>query len=120
MPRQKRKSVVLSQAEQRLRGMQDISAKLDLGGGCTTVAVEKQVNEVRSKLNAYHSALSQADTASNELERAEKVLSQLSKKVLKGVAVQFDEDSDQYEMVGGVRPSDRKRSRRPSANLATA
>ena len=41
MPRQKKKSAVLAQAEQRLRGMKDISEQLDLGGGCTTAAVEK-------------------------------------------------------------------------------
>lgn len=120
MPRQKRKSTILTQAEQRLLGMKSISLKLDLGGGCTTEAVEKQVNEVREKLLKYHALLSQADAASNELERSEKVLAQLSKKVLKGVAVKYDEDSDQYEMVGGVRASDRKRSPRRRATLANA
>ena len=120
MPRQKRKSVVLNQAEQRLLGMKNIDHKLNLGGGCTTVTVEKKVSEVRAKLQKYHTLLTQADAASNELESAEKELAQLSKKVLKGVAVQFDEDSSEYEMVGGVRPSDRKRSRRSSATLVTA
>ena len=115
MPRQKRGSTVLTQAEQRLLGMKNINPKLDLGGGCSTAAIEKAVKEVREKLNTYHTLLSQADAASNELERAEKVLAQLSKKVLKGVAVKFDEESDQYEMVGGVRPSDRKRPRRQLA-----
>ncbi|MGB3299724.1 MAG: hypothetical protein WBA76_15770 [Phormidesmis sp.] len=120
MSRQKRKSDILAQAEQRLLGMKNIGPKLDLGGGCTTDAVEKQVNEVRDRLSKYHALLSQADAASNELERAEKVLARLSKKVLKGVAVKYDEDSDQYEMVGGVRLSDRKRSRRRAAPLANA
>lgn len=118
MPRQKRKSIVLTQAEQRLLGMKNINPKLDLGGGCTTASVEKQVNEVRAKLQKYHTLLSQADIASNELEDAEKTLAQLSKKVLKGVAVKFDEESNEYEMVGGIRPSDRKR-RRSSTTLAT-
>lgn len=117
MPRPKRRSVIFTQAEQRLLGMKTINPKLDLGGGCTTVTVEKQVNEVRANLQKYHTLLSQSDAASNELESAEKVLAQLSKKVLKGVAVQFSEDSSEYEMVGGIRLSDRKRSRRSSTTL---
>jgi hypothetical protein len=60
--------------------------------------------------------LANADAASNELERAEKELALLSKKVLKGVAFRFSEDSDQYQMVGGVRTSDRRRSRRTTVS----
>lgn len=112
MARQKRQSAILEQAEKRLVGMKSIDPKLDLGGGCTTVNVEKQVKEVRDRLYHYHSLLAQADAAANDLERAEKTLANLSKKVLKGVAVMFDEDSNQYEMVGGVRSSERKRTRR--------
>jgi hypothetical protein len=72
------------------------------------------------KISAYHSLLASADAASNELERAEQELAVLSKKVLKGIAVKFDEDSDQYEMVGGTRLSDRKRSRRTPSTPALA
>jgi hypothetical protein len=54
MSRQKRKSVVLIQAEQRLLGMKNIDANLNLGDGCTTDAVETKVQEVRNKLNTYH------------------------------------------------------------------
>ena len=118
MPRQKRQSVILNQAEQRLLGMKTINPKLDLGGGCNTTTVEKQVNEVRTNLQKYHTLLSQADAASNELEKSEKVLAQLSKKVLKGVAVQFNEDSNEYEMVGGARSSEIKRRRISTALTA--
>jgi hypothetical protein len=120
MSRQKRKSTVLIQAEQRLLGMKNIHPNLDLGGGCTTDAIESKVNDVRQKLQTYHSLLVSTDAASNELERAEQELAALSKKVLKGIAVKFDEDSDQYEMVGGTRMSDRKRSRRNSSAPAIA
>jgi hypothetical protein len=117
VPRQKRKSAVLIQAEQRLLGMKNISPNLDLGGGCTTTAVENKVKEARDQLNAYHSLLANADAACNEFERIEKELALLSKKVLKGVAVIFNEDSDQYQMVGGTRPSDRKRrTRKPKTS----
>lgn len=120
MARPKRNSAILSQAEKRLVGMKSIDPKLNLGGGCTTTAVEKQINAVRQKLQNYHTLLAQADAAADELESAEKVLSNLSKKVLKGVAVMYDEESREYTLVGGVRPSERKRSRRTSAVPAMA
>jgi hypothetical protein len=116
MSRQKRKSVVLLQAEQRLLGMKNIDPNLNLGGGCTTTAIESKINEAREQLNTYHSLLANADAACNELKRLEKELALLSKKVLKGAAVMFNEDSDQYQMVGGTRSSDRKRpTRKPKA-----
>lgn len=115
MARQKKKSLVLPVAECRLSGMKSISAQLDLGNGCSTSAIETQINSVRQKLEAYNTLLSKTDAAANELERAEKMLSALSSKVLWGVAMKYEKESDQYEMVGGVRPSERKRAKRPAA-----
>ena len=119
MARLKRKSTVLTQAEQRLLGMKLIDPKLNLGGGCSTTTIEKQITEVRKDLEAYHTLLSQADAAASKLEQSEKALSKLSTKVLKGVAVLYDLESQEYEMVGGVRPSDRKRSRRTPTAAVT-
>ena len=115
MSRQKRNSSILQLAERRLTGMKIINPKLDLGGGCTTSAVEAKVKEVKNKLENYNIQLSNADTAANELERAEKELNRLSNKVLPGVATRFDKESDEYEIVGGVKPSERRRPRRQSA-----
>ncbi|MEL7068238.1 MAG: hypothetical protein AAGN15_06235 [Cyanobacteria bacterium J06581_3] len=120
MARPKRNSAILPQAEKRLVGMKSIDPKLNLGGGCTTTTVEKQINTVRQKLQNYHTLLAQADAAADELELEEKKLSNLSKKVLKGVAVMYDEESREYTLVGGVRPSERKRARRSPAVPAMA
>ena len=107
-------SSVLSTAEKRLSGMKSIDPKLDLGGGCTINNVEAKAKEVRKKLDDYNALLTTVDAAANELERAEKALNRLSVKVLPGIATRYDKESDQYEMVGGVKPSERKRSRRRS------
>ncbi|MEO0771237.1 MAG: hypothetical protein AAFY72_17755 [Cyanobacteria bacterium J06649_4] len=120
MARHKRLSNILAEAEKRLVGMKVIDPKLDLGGGCSAITVEKQVNVVRSKLRNYHALLGQADAAASELEEAEKALSELSKKVLKGVAVRYNEESEEYGLVGGVRPSQRKRYSRSSAKKPVA
>lgn len=110
--RPKKKSEVITQAQQRLAGMKSISDKLDLGNGCSAATVESKLNETRTKLEIYNKLLSQAAAAANDFERTEKELSGLSKKILLGVAMKFERESDEYEMVGGVRPSERKRSRR--------
>ena len=119
MVRPKEKSEVIAQAQRRLAGMKSISDKLDLGNGCSIATVETKLNDARKKLEAYNTLLSKASAAANEFERAEKELSGLSKKILLGVAMKFDRESDEYEMVGGVRPSERKRSRRPATLSAT-
>ncbi len=116
MARPKKNSAVLHTAERRLSGMRIIDPKLDLGGGCTTAAMDSKAKEVRKKLDEYNTLLSSVDAAANALERSEKALTYLSNKVLPGVATRYDKESDQYEMVGGTKPSDRKRSRRQQTN----
>ncbi len=119
MVRPKQKSEVMLQVQSRLAGMKSINAKLDLGSGCSTATVEAKLNEARQKLEAYNTLLSQAASAANEYERVEKELASLSKKILIGVAMKFNHESNEYEMVGGVRPSERKRARRPATATAT-
>ena len=116
MARQKRNSTALiTTAERRLSGMKIISPKLDLGGGCSTSNLDSKIKDVRTKLTAYNDLLTKVDAAANELDRAEKALAHISNKVLPGVATRYDKESDQYEMVGGTRPSERKR---PARKLA--
>ena len=115
MPRPKKSSAILKTAQRRLSGMKAIDPKLDLGGGCTTTNLESKARDVSKKLEEYNNLLTQVDAAANRLERAEKDLNYLSVKVLPGVATRYDKESDQYEMVGGVKPSERKRARRQSA-----
>ena len=71
MPRPKKKSAVLNTAEIRLSGMKTIDPKLDLGGGCTTTAIEAKVRDVRKSLEEYNNLLTSVDLAANNLERAE-------------------------------------------------
>ncbi|MEL6469441.1 MAG: hypothetical protein AAFQ74_06905 [Cyanobacteria bacterium J06623_4] len=112
MARPKRSSPTLQLAEHRLSGMKLIDPKLDLGGGCTTQNIEAKIKALRAVLTDYNAQLTTLDATANELERAEQALNYLSNKVLSGVATRYDKESDQYEMVGGVKPSERKRRKR--------
>ncbi|MGB3296664.1 MAG: hypothetical protein WBA76_00235 [Phormidesmis sp.] len=120
MVRPKKKSEVMLQAQSRLAGMKSISVKLDLGGGCSTMTVEAKLNEARQKLEAYNTLLLQAASAANEYQRVEKELADLSRKILIGVAMKYNHESNEYEMVGGTRPSERKRARKSATATATA
>lgn len=119
MARPKRKSTALETAEHRLSGMKLIDQKLNLGGGCTTQALDSKIKALRKVLTEYNTELSTLDALGNAVERAEQDLKYLSNKVLPGIATHYDKESDQYEMVGGVKPSDRKRTKRqPVSALA--
>ncbi len=120
MVRSKKRSEVIIQAQRRLAGMKSINEQLDFGNGCSTATIEAKLDETRSKLELYNKILAQATAAINDFERCEKELANLSKKVLLGAAMQFDKESDEYEMVGGVRPSDRKRPKRAPVTTAMA
>jgi hypothetical protein len=120
MVRPKNKSEVILQAQRRLAGMKSINENLDLGNGCSAATVEAKLNETRNNLETYNKLLAQSAAAIDEFEKSEKELADLSKKILIGAAMKFNYESSEYSMVGGVRPSDRKRAKRPSATTAMA
>lgn len=120
MVRAKKKSEVIDQTRTRLAGMKSIHEKLDLGHGCSTVTVEAKLNEATKALEALNKLKAQTSEAGNEFEKVEKELARLSKQILLGAAMKYDHDSNEYEMVGGVKMSDRKRSKAKPAIPAMA
>jgi hypothetical protein len=122
MARRKKTSAMLVKGEQRLAGLKSIDAKLDLGNGLTPASFEKEVNNLRFTLEAYNTLLSKADEASNAVEQAEKQLAIAAENILLGVKIKFGKDSNQYEMAGGTRLSDRRRRREsaPATEVAMA
>jgi hypothetical protein len=108
MGRLKRTSKVLEKANVRAAGLRSIGPE-DFGGGLTSAAYEAAVEETRQKLDDYNQALSAVDEKGNILTDSEKKLQDLSERVLAGVAAKYGKNSNQYEKVGGVRKSDRKR-----------
>ncbi len=109
MSRRKKTSAMLVKGEQRLAGLQSIDPQLDLGNGITSESFEQEVNNLRVAIAAYNTLLSKVDEASNTVEQAEKQLATVSENVLLGVKIKFGKDSNQYQMAGGTRVSDRRR-----------
>jgi multidrug efflux pump subunit AcrA (membrane-fusion protein) len=109
MARQKRISTVVEKAQQRLAALTSVDPALDFGNNLSITAYRAEAADAQAKLDAYNTLLSQVDEAYNAFQSAEKSLRDLSERMLAGVASKYGKDSNQYEMAGGVRKSERKR-----------
>lgn len=109
MAKAKRKSATVEQAMKRLAGLEAISPTLNLGNGLTVASYSAAVSAAITKLDAYNTLLSNADSAQNDLAAQEKTLRQLSERMLEAVGAVYGHDSNEYEKAGGKRKSDRKR-----------
>ena len=117
MTMRKRTSKILDGAELRANGLATIDPNLDLGSNLTLVKFRQAIADGRAKLNAYNQTLTLADQQGNELSEAEKIVRDFSARMLAGVGAARGTDSSEYEMAGGTRKSERKRTsskKRPS------
>ncbi|MEH2330595.1 hypothetical protein [Nostoc sp.] len=109
MPRQKRTHRVLEKAELRMAGLKAIDPGMDFGNDRNLQNITQVIQQYRSKIDAYNTTLAVIDSYKSEMEELEKTLSDLTEKMLLGVAFKYGKDSYEYEMAGGVRKSDRIR-----------
>jgi len=112
MARRKRSSNVLEKAERRASGMNSIGVALNLGDDLTLASFWEDIQNLRSMQQDYNQHLSTLDNKYNQILVAEKALSSKSERLLKAVAVLYGPDSSEYEMAGGKRRSERRRSTR--------
>jgi hypothetical protein len=111
MTQRKRNSISLTKAERRIEGMETINPKLDFNNGFSIVTYNTKVIELREKLAAYNQAQIIVDKTHNALIEAERELNIYSEQMLLNVASRYGKSSDEYEMAGGTRRSDRKKPR---------
>ena len=114
MARRKRSSKVLEKADRRIASLRSISPDLNLGNGLTVDVYTNLITDMRDRLAAYNTVLSTVDKTYNDMLLIEQKLGDYSELLLLGVATKFGKNSDEYEMAGGVKKSDRKRSTRKS------
>jgi HAMP domain-containing protein len=118
MTRQKSTSRILKKAELRTSGLKAIDRNMDFGDTCNLQNMTQLIEELRTKIDAYNTALVMIDSSKTEITELEKNLGELSEKMLIGVAFKYGKDSREYEMAGGVRKSERVR--RSSVNRLKA
>ena len=116
MARPKRSSVALQKAEKREAGLQSINSNLDLGNGLTLESYSTLVDNLRSQIALYNSALSNLDALSRQIKDTEQRLRDLSEQMLLGVAAKYGKNSQEYGKAGGIPKSER---RRPSRRRTT-
>ena len=112
MARQKRNSGVLSKAEMRLACIKSISPALDVGVGLTVKDYTNRIADLRQSLETYNTILSTIDVLLTQITEKEKDLADYSQQILLGVAHKFGNNSHEYQMAGGIRKSDHKRTAR--------
>ena len=112
MARQKRNSGVLNKAQMRLACVKSISLTLDVGVGLTVKDYTDKIASLRETLETYNTILSTIDVLSTQIAEKEKDLADYSQQILLGVAHKFGNNSHEYQMAGGTRKSDHKRTAR--------
>lgn len=110
MPRSKKSPTkIMVDASERLAGLKSIDADFDLGNDLTAAKFKAKIDAIYGVLEEYNSLLSEVDQKSNAFDVLEKELRDLNERYLLAVAVNFGKDSDEYEMAGGKRKSERKK-----------
>ena len=109
MSRRKRKSATLETARRRLAGIKQISPKPAWGDGLTEEAFEAEIDNFTKQQDAYNGEVAALDESTNLLDSNEQRLSDLSQRFLAAVKAKFGPDSNEFELAGAVRRSDRKR-----------
>ncbi len=105
----KTKTTWLAKAKVRAAGLRQIDETIEFDGGVSLASLVAAIAKVEDALATYNSALSAADDLANAIVAVDKELGEECKRVLTGVETRFGDDSSQYEMVGGVRKSERKK-----------
>lgn len=112
MARRKRTSQMLEKAVRRAAGINSIDPKLDLGNGLTVSAFSTLIETMRTKENAYNTALSNLDKLYREMLEIERELADMAEHMLLGVATRYGKSSVEYGMAGGVPKNQRRQKLR--------
>lgn len=110
MARKKLEKVpTLDKGKTRLASVKSIDVALDLGNGVTAAAYEAEIELLKTKVADYNTLLSGVDNSYNQYEAQLEVVKTWNERVLTGVGFKYGMDSNEYEMAGGKRKSERKK-----------
>ena len=110
MARRRRTSDVLETARQRLAGLKSINPAPDFGTALTLVAYETKASAFNTSLDTYNQHLAALDDEQNTIDAEEQDLRDWNRRLLSATEAHYGPDSSQYEVAGGTRKSERKKS----------
>lgn len=120
MARRKRTSQMLEKAVRRAAGINSIDPNLDLGNGLTLPAFSILIETMRTRENAYNTALSNLDKLYREMLETERELGDMAEHMLLGVATRYGKSSVEYGMAGGVPKNQRRKKLRGESLIPSA
>ncbi|WP_375474700.1 hypothetical protein [uncultured Nostoc sp.] len=112
MPRRKRSSRILEKAEFRVAGLKAIDPNINFDDTYNLQNLTQLIENFHNMLDDYNAAIAMIDSSRKKLDEMEKTLSQVSDKMLTGVGFKYGKNSNEYELAGGVRDSERIRKSR--------
>jgi len=98
----------VDKAQRRLALLKSIHEHLDLGHGLTIEAYTRLIDTTRATLEAHNTLLSNLEESRKTMTQMDKALSELSERMLSGVATIYGRNSMEYSKAGG---SNRKRNK---------
>ena len=107
----KKSAPILEAASTRVAGLKSIDNELDLGNGLTVLTYATAIVALRTILEEYNTVLTDVDVKRSEFKEKQKALKDLHERMLMGVGAKFGKDSVEYAQAGGVRKSERKKSK---------
>ncbi|MBD2409145.1 hypothetical protein FACHB389_29080 [Nostoc calcicola FACHB-389] len=109
-----RGSAAIDKAQRRLALLKSINEKLDLGHGLTIEAYNDLINTSRAMLEAHNTLVSNFEESCKTMTQVDKTLSEMSERMLSGVAIVYGRSSIEYSKAGG---SNRKRTKQSSSKV---
>lgn len=109
MARLKRGSTVLETARERLASLKTITPKPNFGPTLDLDQYEREIDDFTSTLDRYNATLTLLDTLQNDLVREEASLREKNTRMLAATGAMYGLNSNEYEIAGGTRSSERKR-----------
>ncbi|WP_445630709.1 hypothetical protein [Nostoc sp. DSM 114167] len=109
-----RGSAAIDKAQLRLALLKSIDENLDLGHGLTIEAYSQLINSTRAMLEANNTLVSNLEESRKTVTQMDKALSEMSERMLSGVASVYGRNSIEYSKAGG---SNRRRSKQSSSKV---
>lgn len=110
MARKRRTSQVLDTARQRLAGLKSINPEPNFGTALTLAAYGTKISGFDTKLDTYNQHVAALDDEQNAIDAEEEELRDLNRRILSAAEATYGPDSSEYELAGGTRTSERKKS----------
>ncbi|MGF1980795.1 MAG: hypothetical protein RMY30_035155 [Nostoc sp. CmiSLP01] len=110
-----RGSATVDKAQRRLALLKSIDGNLNLGHGLNIEAYNQLINSTRAIVEAHNTLLSNLEESRKTVLQMEEALSEMSERMLTGVATVYGKKSMEYSKAGG---STRKRTKQSSLKVS--